>query len=389
MTDHIPARGRRRARTAAATDPASETATATPGPAARTGQQHDLRLPTGPRVLPREVITAHQRDRILNAMLERIALDGYEAATVARVAKYAGMSSGTFYQLFTNREDAFAQLYDRTLAVLLDDAVAVWDQHGDGPGLLRRCLSRLLETAAAYPDLTRVAIVEAIALGSALFDRRRRQLDRLTSRIGAAISEHHATPVSPLTARAIVAAAYDLIEEHAAAGTTAQLPKLLDDLYEVSLVLFEQPPVATPPAAVSAATLARYQKSLDRVYTASRKLIADAPTWQAALYASLQACYTEMRSHPEALRLHFIETAWDEQVEAIRTTHRTRLLTLLHELRDDAPAKQDATEVLRRIHAIIREQLLNNQEPPELDDAEQTFATVLFHHQESPATKRR
>lgn len=131
-------------------------------------------------------------------------------------------------------------------------------------------------------------------------------------------------------------------------------------------------------------TLAAYQRSLDRVFERSRQLMPAAPTWQASLYHSVRACYTEMRTNPTALHMHFIATARDPLVQRTRTRHRDRLLNLLLDAREDAPTPLHAELLLSMIHASLRRQITNDESPPDLDTAEHTFATLLFHYGEAP-----
>ncbi|MDO8212314.1 hypothetical protein [Conexibacter sp. CPCC 206217] len=126
------------------------------------------------------------------------------------------------------------------------------------------------------------------------------------------------------------------------------------------------------------AALADYQRVLDRVYERSRGLIADAPTWQAGLYRSVLACYTEMRSNPNALQLHFVATMRDSRVLQTRVRHRDRLLALMARTRDDAPDSLHGEFLLNMIHASMRAQIKAGATPPDLDAAEQTFATILW-----------
>ncbi len=136
---------------------------------------------------------------------------------------------------------------------------------------------------------------------------------------------------------------------------------------------------------VDTRALQDYQRSLDLVYEHSRELMADAPTWQAALYQSLRACYTEMSSHPECLRLHFITTGQDPEVQRVRSAHRDRLLVLLDEVREDAPSEAQGALLLNMIHRMMRTQIINHEVPPDLDAAEHTFATLLFHYEQQSA----
>jgi hypothetical protein len=130
--------------------------------------------------------------------------------------------------------------------------------------------------------------------------------------------------------------------------------------------------------------LAAYQRSLDRVFESSRELMATAPTWQACLYQSLRACYTEMHTNPDALWLHFIATTRDSAVQRVRSRHRERLLELLRDTRADAPPPLHAELLLSMIHAAMREQVASHETPPDLDAAEHTFATLLFQYDAPP-----
>jgi hypothetical protein len=128
------------------------------------------------------------------------------------------------------------------------------------------------------------------------------------------------------------------------------------------------------------ATLKAYQRSLDRVFAQSRALIPEAPTWQAGLYHTVRACYTEMRSHPDALHLHFIATTRDPVVQRTRSRHRARLLALLRDTRADAPLALHAELLLNQIHSTLRERIARGEAPPALDEADQTFAELLFDY---------
>ena len=127
-----------------------------------------------------------------------------------------------------------------------------------------------------------------------------------------------------------------------------------------------------------AAAIAAYQRVLDRVFARSRELIPAAPTWQAGLYRSVLACYTEMRSEPRVLELHFVATMRDPQVLRTRVRHRDRLLALLAELRDDAPDALHGEFLLNLIHASMRTQIRAGAAPPDLEAAERTFAAILW-----------
>jgi hypothetical protein len=71
-------------------------------------------------------------------------------------------------------------------------------------------------------------------------------------------------------------------------------------------------------------------------------------------------------------------------VQNARTRHRDRLLALLRETRKDAPPALHAELLLSMVHATLRTQIAAHRNPPDLDAAEHTFATVLFHYDAPP-----
>lgn len=64
--------------------------------------------------LPRfENLSPEQRAQILSAAQAEFARDGYEEASLARVAERAGISKGTLYYYFTDRDDLYATVVMR------------------------------------------------------------------------------------------------------------------------------------------------------------------------------------------------------------------------------------------------------------------------------------
>ena len=62
-------------------------------------------LPRGPHKLPREIVTDHQRWRLLTAAAQVLAEHGYAELTVEHIIREAGVSRTTFYEHFKNKRD--------------------------------------------------------------------------------------------------------------------------------------------------------------------------------------------------------------------------------------------------------------------------------------------
>ena len=76
------------------------------------------RLPKGRHSLPQEYVVASQQRRLLRAMADAVAENGYAATTVADVVARAGVSRKTFYERFDGKQECFLALYDAGIAFL-------------------------------------------------------------------------------------------------------------------------------------------------------------------------------------------------------------------------------------------------------------------------------
>jgi AcrR family transcriptional regulator len=101
---------------------------------------------------------------ILEAMIRVLDQEGYEAATTTRVAEVAGVSIGTLYQYFSNRDAILDALQDRELTrawefmeAMLNDAHRFSERE-----LARMVIRGLLELYAAAPALHRVLVIEGL-----------------------------------------------------------------------------------------------------------------------------------------------------------------------------------------------------------------------------------
>ncbi|MEV4419686.1 TetR/AcrR family transcriptional regulator [Patulibacter sp. NPDC049589] len=341
------------------------------------------RLPAGHHGLTRQQVAESQRTRIMAALVECVGEIGLGDVGIAQISGRAGVSRRAFYDHFSGKDDACLCACDvetdRLLSALTAAAVGT-------TGLdvaIRAALDVVLRTFAADPPLGRLLVVEPLRTGRPLLDRRDTRMAELARLLEDAAVAFGGERPRPLVAQALVAATYDAIYQRLAVGSPSTLPELLDDLHRLFVVQLrpadDVPLAARAPLDPADAMLAQYRIVLDRVYAGSRDLLVRAPTWQAALYQAVRACYVQMRSSPDALQTHFITTARDERVQRIRGRHRERLLELLMDVRDDAPERTHAELMLTMIHATMRAHIQARETPPDLDEAEQTFATLLFN----------
>jgi AcrR family transcriptional regulator len=120
-------------------------------------------------------------DRLLDAVTEVVASDGYPGLTVERVLAAAGVSRATFYQYFSNVDDCFWSAYRQHAEQFVRDVTAAVT------GCRQRqleVLDALVATAISRPRIARLLLREGLAAGYTGLSER----DALISRIEQAMA---------------------------------------------------------------------------------------------------------------------------------------------------------------------------------------------------------
>lgn len=104
------------------------------------------------------------RDAILHAALKVISRLGYADASVASIAKEAGVNNVTVYRLFDNKENLFREVIDAFADVRFDETAlddALERAEGDTETVLTVLASAYFEAVFQNIDIIRIFIVEA------------------------------------------------------------------------------------------------------------------------------------------------------------------------------------------------------------------------------------
>lgn len=100
---------------------------------------------------------------ILDAAVRIMDQEGPDAATTTRIAEVAGVSVGTLYQYFGNRDSILDALQDREFERATEFMLgALADTAGTPEQIARRVIEGLLELYAACPALHRLLVVEGL-----------------------------------------------------------------------------------------------------------------------------------------------------------------------------------------------------------------------------------
>jgi AcrR family transcriptional regulator len=114
--------------------------------------------------LPREFIAGHKRRRMMDAIADLTAAQGYEATKIADIVRRAAVARKTLYDNFDGKEDLFLSAVDSTfndMRVVVEEACA-GKNGSEGDGIVAG-LEALLDFIAEHPAPSRMCMVEAIS----------------------------------------------------------------------------------------------------------------------------------------------------------------------------------------------------------------------------------
>jgi AcrR family transcriptional regulator len=173
----------------------------------------------------------HQRERLINAMVETVNAKGYQATSVADVLALAHVSRSTFYELFRDKEDCFLACYDRGTSLVSDATIAALAQGGPWQQRIRRAYRAVTATFAEHPHLARVCMVEALTAGPAANARYQAAIAGLVAVVEQDMIDDPAVSAIPrLVLLGLVGGIAAIIHAEILAGRTNQLPAMAPQL---------------------------------------------------------------------------------------------------------------------------------------------------------------
>lgn len=115
--------------------------------------------------LPKEFVAGHKRRRMMDAVSDLVADQGYEATKIADIVRHAAVARKTLYDNFDGKEDLFLSAVDSSLTemrvVVEESCERVTD--GSSEDRIVAGLEALLDFMAEHPSAARVCMVEALS----------------------------------------------------------------------------------------------------------------------------------------------------------------------------------------------------------------------------------
>jgi AcrR family transcriptional regulator len=205
-------------------------------------------LPRGPQALPRAQVAAHQRERLVEAMVQAVNERGVVATTISDLVARAGISRRTFYEHFENKEDCLLATYDAVVEREVQRLLKVYDATDGWLEQLRAMIGALFDAIADRPDAARLICIEMGASGAAGVERwaaGAARFERFISR-GFEQAPGPGTVPDPV-ARAIVGALRKIVysrvrAERSSKSLKSELARTLPELIEWIACYYPTPP---------------------------------------------------------------------------------------------------------------------------------------------------
>jgi AcrR family transcriptional regulator len=196
---------------------------------------HSPRLPRGAHGIPADVVARNQRERLVAALAEACAEQGYAETSVADLTRRAGVSTATFYKLFRGKRECVLEAHRELLERLLGEVDRACAAAAEREPKVRAGVKAVLSLLAADPPTARLLTVEVMALGPAGAARNDAAIEAFASRLRAGRESGGDSPAS--ADWALVAGISMLIGKRVMAGEAAALPELEDELIAVITAL--------------------------------------------------------------------------------------------------------------------------------------------------------
>jgi AcrR family transcriptional regulator len=181
--------------------------------------------------MSREQVAGVQRARLLRAMAEAMADNGYVGTSVADVLRRSGIGRETFYQQFSSKEDCFIAAYEMAASLILKDLERDAAPPGTPHERFDRAIGAYLEALAGEPAFARLFMVEVYAAGDRVLATRAEIQRQFTEVVINAFDARE--PGERFACEALVAAVITMVTSRLAARDIEGLRALHQPLTEL------------------------------------------------------------------------------------------------------------------------------------------------------------
>lgn len=145
--------------------------------------------------LPREFIASHKRRRIMDAIAELTAEQGYEATKIGDIVRRAGVARKTLYDNFEGKEEVFLDTFDTAMNEVIERIEADCAEVGGGwEERVQAGLAAFLRFVAENPALARMCMIEALSATPTATERYEEAMQRFVDLVKRTVPQDERLP---------------------------------------------------------------------------------------------------------------------------------------------------------------------------------------------------
>jgi len=188
--------------------------------------------------LSREFVAIHKRRRIMDAIAELTAEQGYEATKIGDIVKRAGVARKTLYDNFEGKEEVFLAAFDAGVEEALQRVEAgCAGAEDEWEARLLAGLAAFLAYVAEQPALARMCMIEALSATPAATERYENALQRFVDLTGENVPHYKELPDT--IEETLVGGVAWIVYQQIRRDEAAKAEELLPELSEFMLAPFE------------------------------------------------------------------------------------------------------------------------------------------------------
>jgi AcrR family transcriptional regulator len=181
--------------------------------------------------LPREFIALHKRNRIMTALAELTAEQGYEATKISEVVRRAAVARKTLYDNFAGKEEVFLAAFDGAAEEAIDRVEEGCSAAGeDWKARIEAGLAAFLGYVAEEPALARMCLIESLSATPATSRRYEEAVQEFVEMVRQALPHDDRLPET--IEETLVGGVIWIVYQQIRRGDAEQAPDLLPELSE-------------------------------------------------------------------------------------------------------------------------------------------------------------
>lgn len=198
-----------------------------------------------------------ERQRIVAAMVELVAEQGYKATTVKQLLQRAGVKRADFRRLFSGKRACFLEAYEEMSERFASRVFTAFEAEEEWRDGLRVAAYAAARWVGEHPREVRYATIETMAAGAFAVERREATLRRFVELLDAGREQlDEPDSVSPAMAEGIVGGILGMLTKNLRQGVQARAEDFVPELmflavrpylgHEVAREELSMPPPAVP-----------------------------------------------------------------------------------------------------------------------------------------------